>query len=91
MKTQKMKLDIPAWMHVLSTCDGKYGSLLSKELNMTQPHTADIIDRLKFFQLVTLVSDGRRKIITYTQNGEVIGRACRNLIFCTTPVWTREK
>jgi len=98
MKTENMKLEIPAWMHVLAECKNESaydveitGSSVSRYLSMTQSHVAGIVGKLIFFGYLRTQKSGSRKILILTQNGEVLSRACKNLIAMSVPVYARSK
>ncbi|MBN2250860.1 MAG: winged helix-turn-helix transcriptional regulator [Candidatus Altiarchaeota archaeon] len=64
----------------LKESDGKYASILSKEVDCTYTHTLKILTQLKRYNLVEFEKDGRIKKVCLTSEGEDVAHELGGLV-----------
>jgi hypothetical protein len=64
----------------LKDCEGKYASILSKEVDCTYTHTLKILTQLKKYNLVEFEKDGRIKKVLLTSEGEDVAHELGGLV-----------
>ena len=57
-----------------------YASKLSTEVDATYSHTVRILHELEEFNLVTSEREGRKKIVSLTEDGEKVATQCGELL-----------
>jgi predicted transcriptional regulator len=64
----------------LKDSNGKYASILSKEVDCTYTHTLKILTQLKEYNLVEFEKDGRIKKVALTSEGEDVAHELGGLV-----------
>jgi len=64
----------------LKDCEGKYASILSKEVDCTYTHTLKILTQLKKYKLVEFEKNGRIKTVALTSEGEDVAHELGGLV-----------
>lgn len=64
----------------LRDSDGKYASILSKEVDCTYTHTLKILTQLKEYNLVEFEKNGRIKRVCLTAEGEDVAHELGGLV-----------
>lgn len=64
----------------LRDSNGKYASILSKEVDCTYTHTLKILTALKDYNLVVFEKDGRIKKVVLTSEGEDVAHELGGLV-----------
>jgi len=64
----------------LKDSDGKYASILSKEVDCTYTHTLKILTQLKEYKLVEFEKNGRIKRVCLTAEGEDVAHELGGLV-----------
>lgn len=64
----------------LKDSDGKYASILSKEVDCTYTHTLKILTQLKEYNLVEFEKNGRIKRVCLTAEGEDVAHELGGLV-----------
>ena len=64
----------------LKDSEGKYASILSKEVDCTYTHTLKILTQLKKYRLVEFEKNGRIKRVALTSEGEDVAHELGGLV-----------